>query len=142
MYAIRYGDTVEQSTSTFPARFAPMILANRNVWGGGGYIIGANRAEKVQIVFSTVSPYNGGIKINEQNKSIGILKPGVKKAARSSFDTSRVRRKPSSRSLSGIVFTSFRSMATSLPVAFNSLTILTPSHGIRLGHHHLSFAYL
>ena len=59
LYAIRYGDTVEQSTSTFPARFAPMILANRvplNVWGGGGYIIGANRAEKVHIVFSTVSP--------------------------------------------------------------------------------------
>ena len=40
-YAIRYGDTVEQS---FPARFAPMILAN--LWGGGGYIIGANRAGK------------------------------------------------------------------------------------------------
>ena len=61
----------------FPARFAPMILANRvplNVWGqgGGSYIIGANRVGKsARSLFNCISITNC-IKINEQNKSIGI----------------------------------------------------------------------
>ena len=65
-YAIRYGDTVEQTTC---ARFAPMIWANcvpLNVWGGGDYNIGANQAGK------RAHTVTDGIKINEQNKSIGI----------------------------------------------------------------------
>ena len=74
-YDIRYGDTVEQSASTFPARFAPKILANRvplNVWGGGCYIIGANRAGKsARSLFNCIS-VTDGIKINEQYKSIDI----------------------------------------------------------------------
>ena len=52
----------------FPARFAPMILANRvslNVWGGGGYIIGANRAGKCgRSLFNCIS-ITDGIKINQ-----------------------------------------------------------------------------
>ena len=51
------------------------IWANRvplNVWGGGGYIIGANRAGKsARSLFNSIS-VTDGIKINEQNKSIGI----------------------------------------------------------------------
>ena len=64
-----------------------MILANRvplNVWGGGGYIIadiGANRAGKSEHV-NCIS-VTDGIKINEQNKWIGIgpltYKPNLKR---------------------------------------------------------------
>ena len=53
----------------------PMILANRdllNVWGGGCYIICANRAGKcARSLFNCIS-VTDGIKINEQIKSIGI----------------------------------------------------------------------
>ena len=59
----------------FPARFAPMILAYRvplNVWGGGYYIIGANRAGKsARSLFNCITVTDCS-KINEQNKSIGI----------------------------------------------------------------------
>ena len=53
----------------FRARFAPMIWAN---WGGGDYNIGANQAGKrARSLFNCIS-VTDGIKINEQNKSIGI----------------------------------------------------------------------
>ena len=52
----------------FPARFAPMIWRPAQCMGGGDYIIGAYRAGKV---FNCIS-VTDGIKINEQNKSIGI----------------------------------------------------------------------
>ena len=59
----------------FRARFAPMIWANcvpLNVWGGGDYNIGANQAGKrARSLFNCIS-VTDGIKINEQNKSIGI----------------------------------------------------------------------
>ena len=59
----------------FCARFAPMIWANcapLNVWGGGDYYIGANQAGKrARSLFNCIS-VTDGIKINEQNKSIGI----------------------------------------------------------------------
>ena len=59
----------------YPARFVPMILANRvplNVWGGGCYIIGAKRAGKsARSLFNCIS-VTDGIKISEQYKSIGI----------------------------------------------------------------------
>ena len=59
----------------FRARFAPMIWANYvplNVWGGGDYNIGANQAGKrARSLFNCISVMDG-IKINEQNKSIGI----------------------------------------------------------------------
>ena len=56
----------------FRARFAPMIWANCNVWGGGDYYIGANQAGKrARSLFNCIS-VTDGIKINEQNKSIGI----------------------------------------------------------------------
>ena len=56
----------------FRARFAPMIWANCNVWGGGDYNIGANQAGKrARSLFNCIS-VTDGIKINEQNKSIGI----------------------------------------------------------------------
>ena len=59
----------------FRARFAPMISANcvpLNVWGGGDYNIGANQAGKrARSLFNCIS-VTDGIKINEQNKSIGI----------------------------------------------------------------------
>ena len=70
----------------FPARFAPMILAYRvplNVWEGGYYIIGANRAGKsARSLFNCITVMDC-IKINEQNKSIGIgplytYKPNLK----------------------------------------------------------------
>ena len=71
-YAIRYGDTVEQTTCTFSR---PMIWANcapLNVWGSGDYYIGANQAGKrARSLFNCIS-VTDGIKINEQNKSIGI----------------------------------------------------------------------
>ena len=58
----------------FRARFAPMIWANcvpLNVWGGGDYNIGANHAGKrARSLFNCIS-VTDGIKINEQNKSIG-----------------------------------------------------------------------
>ena len=56
-------------------RFAPMIRANcapLNVWGGGDYYIGTNQAGKrARSLFNCIS-VTDGIKINEQNKSIGI----------------------------------------------------------------------
>ena len=59
----------------FRARFAPMIWANcapLNVWGGEDYYIGANQAGKrARSLFNCIS-VTDGIKINEQNKSIGI----------------------------------------------------------------------
>ena len=59
----------------FRARFAPMIWANcapLNVWGGGDYYIGANQAGKrARSLFNCIS-VTDGMKINEQNKSIGI----------------------------------------------------------------------
>ena len=65
-YAIRYGDTVEQTTCTFSRSF------RANVWGGGDYYIGANQAGKrARSLFNCIS-VTDGIKINEQNKSIGI----------------------------------------------------------------------
>ena len=52
-----------------------MILATRaplNVWGGGCYIIGANRAGKsARSLFNCIS-ITDGIKINEENRSTGI----------------------------------------------------------------------
>ena len=57
----------------FRARFPPMIWTNRvplNVWGGGGYIIGANQAGKrASSLFNCISVADG-IKINEQNNPI------------------------------------------------------------------------
>ena len=59
----------------FRARFAPMIRANcvpLNVWGDGDYNTGANQAGKcARSLFNCISVMDG-IKINEQNKSIGI----------------------------------------------------------------------
>ena len=52
----------------FRARFAPMICAPLNVWGGGDYYIGANQAGKrARSLFNCIS-VTDGIKINEQNK--------------------------------------------------------------------------
>jgi hypothetical protein len=48
-----------------------MIWANRfslNVWGGGGYIIGANQAGKRTRSLLNCISVTDGIKINEQNK--------------------------------------------------------------------------
>ena len=59
----------------FRARFAPMIWANcapLNVWGGGDYYIGANQAGKRACSLFNCISVTDGIKINEQNKSIGI----------------------------------------------------------------------
>ena len=55
----------------FRARFPPMICANRvPVWGGGGYIIGANRAGKsTRSLFNCIS-VTDDTKINEQNNPI------------------------------------------------------------------------
>ena len=66
----------------FHARFVPMIWANcipLNVWEGGDYNYGANQAEKCgRSLLNSISVMDG-IKINEQNNSIGIgplyLKP-------------------------------------------------------------------
>ena len=67
--------TVCKLGAHFRARFAPMIWANcapLNVWGGGDYYIGANQAGKrARSLFNCIS-VTDGIKINEQNKSIGI----------------------------------------------------------------------
>ena len=65
-YAIRYGDTVEQTTCTFSRSFRANDLG---VWGGGDYYIGANQAARS--LFNCIS-VTDGIQINEQNKSIGI----------------------------------------------------------------------
>ena len=43
-----------------------------NVWGSGDYIIGMYRVEKVHIVLFKCISVTDGIKINKQNKSIGI----------------------------------------------------------------------
>ena len=57
----------------FCARFPPMIWANRvplNVWGGGGYFIGANHVGKRgSSLFNCIS-VSDDIKINEQNNPI------------------------------------------------------------------------
>ena len=57
----------------FRARFPPMIWPNRvplNVWGGGGYIIGANQAGKrASNLFNCIS-VTDDIKINEHNNPI------------------------------------------------------------------------
>ena len=59
----------------FRARFTPMIQANCvpfDVWGGGDYNYGANQAGKRgRSLFNCISIMDD-IKINEQNKSIGI----------------------------------------------------------------------
>ena len=72
-YAIRDGDTVEQTTCTFSRSFRANDLGNPlNVWGGGDYYIGANQAGKrARSLFNCIS-VTDGIQINEQNKSIGI----------------------------------------------------------------------
>ena len=76
-YAIRYVTEIQLNKlrAHFRARFAPMIWANcapLNVWGGGDYYIGANQAGKrARSLFNCIS-VTDGIKINEQNKSIGI----------------------------------------------------------------------
>ena len=71
-YAIRYGDTVEQTTCTFSRSFRANDLGKLRVWGGGDYYIGANQAGKrARSLFNCIS-VTDGIKINEQNKSIGI----------------------------------------------------------------------
>ena len=52
-----------------------MIWANcapLNVWGGGDYYIGANQAGKRALSLFNCISVTDGIKINEQNKSIGI----------------------------------------------------------------------
>ena len=65
-YAIRYGDTVEQSTPTL-VRANDITTATRFA-----KIIGANRAGKsARSLFNCIS-VKDGIKINEQYKSIGI----------------------------------------------------------------------
>ena len=70
-------EIVEQTTCTFiPARFAPIIWANRvplKVWElGGDYIIAAYRAGKsARRLFNCIS-VTDGIKFNEQNNLIGI----------------------------------------------------------------------
>ena len=61
-YAIRYGDTVEQTTCTFTRSFRANDL---------GYI-GANQAGKRACSLFNCISVTDGIKINEQNKSIGI----------------------------------------------------------------------
>ena len=61
--------------SSVRARFAPMIWVNcvpLDVWGGGDYNIGANQAGKrARSLFNCISLVDG-IKIDEQDKSIGI----------------------------------------------------------------------
>ena len=59
----------------FRARFAPIIWANcvpLDVWRGGDYNIGANQAGKRALSLFNCISVTDGIKINEQNKSIGI----------------------------------------------------------------------
>ena len=51
-YAIRYGDTVEQTTCTFSRSFRATNCAPLNVWGGGDYYIGANQAGKRPLIDS------------------------------------------------------------------------------------------
>ena len=74
-YAIRYGDTVEQTTCTFSRSFRANDLGklrSAQCMGGGDYYIGANQAGKrARSLFNCIS-VTDGIKINEQNKSIGI----------------------------------------------------------------------
>ena len=59
----------------FPARFVPMIWGKSRpaqYMGGGDYIFGTNRAGKSACsLFNCISVMDD-IKINEQNKSIGI----------------------------------------------------------------------
>ena len=58
----------------FPARFAPMILADR-VWGEGDYIFGANQAGKHACSLLNCISVTDDKEINEQKKSIatGLL---------------------------------------------------------------------
>ena len=65
---IRYGDTVEQSTSTFPARFAPMILANRvasRSMYGEAVVTSLARIEREKVHVNCIS-VSDGIKLNKQ----------------------------------------------------------------------------
>ena len=71
-YAIRYGDTVEQTTCTFSRSFRANDLGKLRYGEAGDYYIGANQAgRRVRSLFNCIS-VTDGIKINEQNKSIGI----------------------------------------------------------------------
>ena len=57
----------------FRAQFPPMVWANcvpLNVWGGGGYIIGANQAGKRANSSLNCISVTDDIKINEQNNPI------------------------------------------------------------------------
>ena len=60
------------------ARFSPMIWVNSvqlDIWEGGDYNYGANQAGKLgRSLFNCITVADG-IKINEQNKSIGIGPP-------------------------------------------------------------------
>ena len=74
-YAIRYGDTVEQTTCPFSRSIRANDLGKLRCmgnWGGGDYNIGANQAGKrARSLFNCIS-VTDSIKINLQNKSIGI----------------------------------------------------------------------
>ena len=74
-YAIRYGDTVEQTTCTFSRSFRANDLGklrSAQCMGRRGLLHGANQAGKrARSLFNCIS-VTDGIKINEQNKSIGI----------------------------------------------------------------------
>ena len=72
-YAIRYGDTVEQTCTfsrSFRAKFGQIAL--RSMYGEAGIITLARKAgQRARSLFNCIS-VTDGIKINEQNKSIGI----------------------------------------------------------------------
>ena len=73
-YAIRYGDTVEQTTCPFSRSIRANDLGKLRSAQcmGRDYNIGANQAGKrARSLFNCIS-VTDGIKINEQNKSIGI----------------------------------------------------------------------
>ena len=74
-YAIHYGDTVEQTTCPFSRSIRANDLGklrSAQCMGRRGYNIGANQAGKrARSLFNCIS-VTDGIKINEQNKSIGI----------------------------------------------------------------------
>ena len=71
-YAIRYGDTVEQTTCTFSRSFRANDLGKLRSAQCMDYYIGANQAGKrARSLFNCIS-VTDSIKINEQNKSIGI----------------------------------------------------------------------
>ena len=53
----------------FHARFAPMIWANCDVWGGGDYNFGANQAGKCGRSLFNCIFVTDDIKVNEQKKN-------------------------------------------------------------------------